>query len=168
MRSRIGVLASYFILSTAAAASYSSYFYTTDDVPAADIACEEEVSQTVSENSCYVKCAKQRCYRCRWSNGVCSVTGRSNVTFSGKHISKYNKVSAVFQFTFTVKFNCKVFQKKYVVVNEKKNIADSSVHCKSIGGTLALPESVEEDQQMLQEIGKDRRLLFRLQHSFFA
>ena len=101
----IGVLAAYIILSTAAAASYTSYFYTTDDVPAADIACEENVSRTASENSCLVKCAKQRCYRCRWSNGVCSLTRRGNITSSGKHISKYNKVSAVFQLTFTVKIH---------------------------------------------------------------
>ena len=48
----------------------------------------------------------------------------------------------------------KILQKKLVVVKEKKNYDDSSAHCKSLGGSLALPESSEENQQILDELFK--------------
>ena len=54
-----------------------------------------------------------------------------------------------------------MLQKRYVVGKVKKNYADSSAQCESLGGSLALPESVEENQQMLEELGKGMKLLFR-------
>ena len=61
-----------------------------------------------------------------------------------------------------------VLQKKYVVVKEKMNYAGSLAHCKSLGGSLALPESPEENQQMLDELGNGMKLLFRSVLSFAA
>ena len=50
----------------------------------------------------------------------------------------------------------------FVALRLMKNYADSSVHCKSLGGSLALPESVEECQRMIQDIGIIQRIFFSL------
>ena len=50
-----------------------------------------------------------------------------------------------------------MFQKRYVVVKERRNFDDSSAHCKSLGGTLALPELAEENERILHEIGEGLR-----------
>ena len=39
-------------------------------------------------------------------------------------------------------------------MKKKKNFADSSAHCESLGGSLAVPESAEENELMLQELGE--------------
>ena len=100
MRLRICVPASYFITIAAAAASYTPYFYTTENVTAEDIICEEEVSEAASENSCAIKCARQRCYRFRWNNGKCNITRRGNVTSPLPHTIDYKKVCFVHLFAF--------------------------------------------------------------------
>ena len=41
-------------------------------------------------------------------------------------------------------------------MSQSKNYADSSAHCKSLGGILALPESAEENQHIMHEIGNVR------------
>ena len=162
MRYCICVLASLFIIIDEAATSYTSYFYTTEKVPAADIFCKEEVSQIRFENSCIIKCAKQRCFRFRWSKGKCYIIRRGNVASSSQLTFKYNKVCFIRRFTFVTIIHWKAFQKKYVIVKEKKNFADSLAHCRSLGGTLALPQSAEENEQMLHELGKSLRLFFHL------
>ena len=45
-----------------------------------------------------------------------------------------------------------MLQKKFVIVKEVKTVAARSAHCKSLGGTLALPESVEENQRIMDEL----------------
>ena len=54
-----------------------------------------------------------------------------------------------------------MLQKKFVVETTKETHADSSAHCKIFGGALALPESAEENQQLLQAIGKSLELSLR-------
>ena len=49
--------------------------------------------------------------------------------------------------------SCNILQKRFVVMKEKKNFDYGLAHCKSLGGTLGLPESIEENQQILNEIG---------------
>ena len=51
------------------------------------------------------------------------------------------------------------------MVNEKMNFSDSSAHCKSLGGSLALAESAEENQQMLLELGKNPKLAYEVVRS---
>ena len=158
----IGALALCVTISTTAAASYTSYFYTTDDVSTGEIMCDEEVSQSSSVNSCLVKCAKQLCYRCRWNNGMCHIRKRNVSRTAGKHAFRYKKVSFTCKPTSKVNFCQKKFQKKYLVVKENKNFADSSAHCESLGESLALPESVEENEQILRELSKIPILLLLL------
>ena len=98
----LSVSALSFVISTVAAASYTSSFYTTEKVPTADIIYHEEVSQSASENSCLVKCAKERCCRYRWNNTVCSLRNRNTSHFSGKHTLQYKKVSCAFDFSFAL------------------------------------------------------------------
>ena len=45
------------------------------------------------------------------------------------------------------------FQKRSVIVKQMKNYSESLAHCKSLGGTLALPESAEENQQIIDAAG---------------
>ena len=52
-----------------------------------------------------------------------------------------------------------MLQKKFVVVKQMKNFADSSAHCKSLGGSLAAQESVEENQLMLDELSTSMNFL---------
>ena len=61
-----------------------------------------------------------------------------------------------------------MFQKKYVIGKEKKTYADSSAHCESQGGTLALPESAEDNEQILHQLSKHSKLLFHFRHVFSA
>ena len=58
-----------------------------------------------------------------------------------------------FNMTLTVRIHYESLQKRFLVMRLKKNVADSSAHCESLGGSLALPESEEENQQIMQEIG---------------
>ena len=45
-------------------------------------------------------------------------------------------------------------QKKFVIVKEKRNFDDSLSYCKSLNGSLALPESQEENNQIMEAISK--------------
>ena len=38
-------------------------------------------------------------------------------------------------------------------MKDQKTFDDSLAHCKSLGGTLALPESAEENQRILDDLG---------------
>ena len=61
-----------------------------------------------------------------------------------------------------------ILQKRYVVVKEKKIYSDSSAHCESLGGSLALPDSAAENQQILEELGESMQLLFFCFILFFS
>ena len=61
---------------------------------------------------------------------------------------------------FKVTNSPKMLQKKFFVAQQSMNYADSSAHCKSLGGSLALPESAVETQQIIDELGKISELLF--------
>ena len=43
-------------------------------------------------------------------------------------------------------------QKKFLIVKEKRNFDGSQSYCKSLNGNLALPESQEENQRIMEEI----------------
>ena len=59
-----------------------------------------------------------------------------------------------------------MLQKKFYVAQQSMNYADSSAQCKSLGGSLALPESAEETQQIIDELGKIIELLFTVLFHF--
>ena len=88
----LGVAAFALSITISIAASYTQYFYTTENVPTADIICDEEVSRSSSELSCAAKCAEQRCYRYRWNDGMCSVRKTNTSRPSGQQIFYYKKV----------------------------------------------------------------------------
>ena len=87
----IRVLAQCITISVAAAASYSSYFYTSDNVAAAVIVCSEEVSQTSSQADCVMKCVEVRCYSFFWDNGACRMRRRGAWQWSGKRVFLYTR-----------------------------------------------------------------------------
>ena len=76
----IRALTFFLVFSVVAAASHTSYFYTTDTVAASDIVCEEEMSQKKSENTCAAYCVLLGCYRFRQKNGMCVITKRNNIS----------------------------------------------------------------------------------------
>ena len=57
-----------------------------------------------------------------------------------------------------------MLQKKFVLVKELKNFTESSAHCESLGGSVALPETAEENQQISQMLGKDVIFLQSVYH----
>ena len=68
--------------------------------------------------------------------------------------------------TLAFSSNDKILQKRLVYVKESKTYVGSSAHCKSVGGSLATPESEEENQQMLDELSNSPRCFFII-HLFF-
>ena len=70
--------------------------------------------------------------------------------------------------TLTVRIHHESLQKRFVVIKQPKNYADSAAHCKSVGGSLALPESLEENQQIMQEIGNTGKIFSHFLHSFLT
>ena len=53
-----------------------------------------------------------------------------------------------------------------MIVKQLKNYADSIVHCRSLGGALAIPESAEENQQIVDELNNDSKLIVNFPSSF--
>ena len=151
---RVAALALSVTISIAAAASYAPYFYTTESVPTAVVECEDQVSHSSFQIACAAKCARLRCDRFRWSNGTCNMRMRNTPPSSGKHTFRYKKVSLIYQITFSFQIYHRILQKKYLLIKQKKKFPDSLAHCQSLGGTLALPESAEENQMLQQEIGE--------------
>ena len=66
------------------------------------------------------------------------------------------------QFLFCTSISHLILQKKYVIGKVKMNFVDSAAHCESLGGNLALPESAEENQQILDKLGNSTKLLLVL------
>ena len=56
-------------------------------------------------------------------------------------------------------YNINSSRKMHLLMTEKKTFTGSSVHSKSLGGTLTLPKSVEVNQMILQELGKSPKTL---------
>ena len=76
-------------------------------------------------------------------------------------------LGCTWQFTFPETVHESLLQKKIVIVKEKKNLAESSAHCRSLGGSLALPESSEEENQRItHELSKTLKVSLRFPHSF--
>ena len=87
----IGTFVLYTTVSIAAAASYSWYFYSTENVTGVD-AMAEDASSSSSQADCVLKCAEVCCYRFRWNNGVCGTTGKRACGSAGRSMYFYNKL----------------------------------------------------------------------------
>ena len=164
----VGVSVSALLISFYATAA-ATYFYNPENLPPVGTVSVEEKFQTISKIYCALKCSEVGCYEFWWNSGTCNIRRPRSQSPLGRVALFRRKVSLAYSPDhFTVQSQSSVLQKRIVVVKEKKNFTDSEAICKSLGGSLALPESVEENQQLKHELGKNSNPSLRIPHYFFT
>ena len=66
------------MMESIAATAYTSHYYTTAAVAAANISCLPKVYAMKSTSACARKCSSVSCYKFVFKNGLCNITERMN------------------------------------------------------------------------------------------